>query len=214
MNIVDLSYCVDETIPAYPGDTPYAVNVAMIATGPGKDPILPNLSQIRLGLHVGTHGDAPFHFWPSGNTIDKVDLHRGLGAACKIILDHIKPGQAILVEHLKEFEAMITQNPRILFWTGWDKNFRNPNYFTHHPYIHSDTAKYLLTLGVITVGMDFPSVDYPPHDTHFVLLGANIFILENLTGLEQLPTDGFSLAALPLKLRGRDGSPVRAVAFW
>ncbi len=162
MNIVDLSYCIDETIPAYPGDTPYAVKVAMIATGQGQDPVLPNLSQIHLGLHVGTHGDAPFHFLPNGDTIDKVELKRAIGPACLIRLNPIQPGQAILIEHIKSFESIIRDYPRVLFRTGWDTNFRNPDYFTHHPFIHVETAKYLVDLGVLTVGLDFPSVDYPP----------------------------------------------------
>lgn len=213
-HILDLTHLVDETIPAYPGDPPYGVHVAMKATGPNVEQVFPNLSQVKIGLHVGTHGDAPYHFVPKGDTIDQLDLVRCLGPACLIPLDHFPPGEPIGVNHIRPSEAKIRNAPRVLIRTGWDKRFRESDYFERHPWISPEAAKYLIELGVLTMGLDFPSVDYHPYSTHFVLLGSRIFIVENLKGLERLPDHDFSLCALPLKLRGRDGSPVRAVAFW
>ena len=213
-NIVDLTHLVDETIPAYPGDAPYGVHVAMKATGPGVDQVFPNLSQVNIGLHVGTHGDAPFHLDPTGDTIDQVDLSRCLGPACLISLEDFPAGEPICVAHLKPMEAEIRKAPRVLIRTGWDKRLRESDYFERHPWISPEAAKYLVQLGVLTVGLDFPSVDYHPYSTHFELLGARVFIVENLKGLDRLPLKDFTFCALPLKLRGRDGSPVRAVAYW
>lgn len=213
-NIIDLTHLVDETIPSYPGDPPYWVHVSMKATGAHADLVSPNLSQINIGLHVGTHGDAPYHFIPNGETMEQMDLFRCLGPACVIRLGNFPPGEPIGVEHIRPNEEKILKAPRVLFQTGWDKRFRESDYFEKHPWISSEGAKYLIELGVLTVGLDFPSVDYHPYSTHFALLGAKVFIVENLKGLDRLPEKDFSLCALPLKLRGRDGSPVRAVAFW
>jgi kynurenine formamidase len=213
-HIVDLTHIVDETIPAYPGDSPYGVHVSMRATGAGVDQVFPNLSQVKIGLHVGTHGDAPYHFVPNGDTIDQVNLTRCLGPACLISLDDFPAGEPIVVDHFKPMEAVIRKAPRVLIRTGWDKRIRESDYFERHPWISPEAAKYLVDLGLLTIGLDFPSVDYHPYSTHFALLGAKVFIVENLKGLDRLPLQDFQFSALPLNLRGRDGSPVRAVAFW
>jgi kynurenine formamidase len=62
------------------------------------------------------------------------------------------------------------------------------------------------------LGVDMPSVDQAPFPAHKVLLGAGVLIVENLTNLEAIGADRFELIVLPLKLMGRDGSPVRAIA--
>ncbi len=63
------------------------------------------------------------------------------------------------------------------------------------------------------VGVDTTSVDHPPFEAHLALLGAGVLIVENLTNLDALPSDVFQFIATPLKIRGRDGSPVRAIAL-
>ena len=76
-----------------------------------------------------------------------------------------------------------------------------------------EAAKFLVNCGVHLVGVDFPSVDRPPFEAHLEFLGHNVVILENLTRLEQIPSEVFQLIAIPLKLRGREASPVRAIAM-
>ena len=71
----------------------------------------------------------------------------------------------------------------------------------------------LLDCGVQLVGVDTPSVDRLPFEAHLALLGHGVLIVENLTNLDAIPADVFQLVALPLKILGRDGSPVRAVAL-
>lgn len=66
--------------------------------------------------------------------------------------------------------------------------------------------------GVHLVGLDTPSVDLPPFPAHLVLLGKGVVIVENLRNLDVIPQDVFELIVLPLKIAGRDGSPVRAIA--
>lgn len=211
--IVDLSHPVNPQIPAYPGDPPYQVTISLVATGKGVPVPVPNLSRIQIGLHVGTHGDAPYHFVPNGDTIEKVDLSRGFGPATLVSLEHLKPQQEIQPADLHPHRDQIQANTRVLLRTGWDRRFRESDYFTHHPVISTAAAQLLVDWGVVCVGLDFPSVDYPPYSTHFVLLENKVFIVENLTRLDQLPEHGFSVAFLPLALEGRDGSPLRAIAW-
>ena len=74
------------------------------------------------------------------------------------------------------------------------------------------TAAWLVARGVHLVGVDTPSVDREPHPAHYQLLGAEMVIVENLTGLERIGSDIFELIVMPLPLRGLEASPVRAVA--
>lgn len=74
------------------------------------------------------------------------------------------------------------------------------------------TAAWLVERRVHLVGVNTPSVDYEPHPVHYLLLGAHMVIVENLTSLEMIGTDVFELIVLPLKLRGLEASIVRAVA--
>lgn len=211
--IFDLTHRLHPGIAAYPGDPPYSVTVSLVATGKAVAEPVPNLSRIHLGLHVGTHGDAPYHFDPAGATIEQVELNRCLGPACLVPLEFLKPREEIRPEHLTPYQAQMQKTQRVLLRTGWDRRFREADYFTHHPVISTQAAEVLVEWGILTVAMDFPSVDYSPYATHFILLEHRLFIVENLTGLDRLPLQGFSISMLPLPLEGRDGSPVRAVAW-
>ena len=71
----------------------------------------------------------------------------------------------------------------------------------------------MLDRQVNLIGLDFPSIDHPPFETHLLWLGAGASILENLTNLDQITASVFTLIALPLPFAGMDGSPVRAVAL-
>lgn len=87
------------------------------------------------------------------------------------------------------------------------------DFFTAFPDITVPAAEFLVACGVELVGTETASVDYHPNDTHIVLLGNNVVIVECLTRLEQITVDEFVFSAIPLNIEGRDGSPVRAVGF-
>ena len=78
--------------------------------------------------------------------------------------------------------------------------------------LSADGAEFLVQTGIDLVGVDFPSVDRPPHAAHLVLLGRSVLIVENLTNLAALDRISFEFSAIPLAIIGRDGSPVRAFA--
>jgi len=111
------------------------------------------------------------------------------------------------------FEAGPTLRTRkAVLNTGWAQKWGEPGYFTEHPRLSGEVAEFLIACGVHLVGVDMPSVDRPPYPAHVALLGSGAVIVENLTNLDAIGSQVFQIFVVPLKIRGRDGSPVRAIA--
>lgn len=201
--IIDLSQPVGAATPVFPGDGP--VRVTVLDQGPL------NLSRIELCVHTGTHMDAPFHFFADGEAIDRVPLERCMGPARLIDLRGVGGGE-IRRPHLEPHGHALRQARAAVLQTGWSKHWGAADYFCDHPSLAADAAQFLVDCGVQLVGVDMPSVDHAPYPAHRILLSGGVLIVENLTNLEAIGADLFQLIVLPLKLAGRDGSPVRAVA--
>ena len=208
--MIDLSHRIDESTPVYPGDPALEVTIldSTSEAASGNHRRL-NCSQIHLGLHCGTHLDAPYHFFGDAATIDEVPLEHCVGPATLVRIT----GRTIGPELLRPHEARIRSARRVVLNTGWHKRWKEPEYFAEHPVVTGAAARWLVDCGVVLVGVDTPSVDRPPFDAHLELLGHGVLILENLTNLDAIEAETFMLSALPLKVGGRDGSPVRAVAW-
>jgi len=203
--IVDLSQPVGAGTPVFPGDGPVRVTIL--------DQASVNLSRIDLSVHTGTHMDAPFHFYSGADTIDRIPLERCVGPARIVDLLDLAAGNEIRRDHIeRRLNAPLRAHAAVLH-TGWSKYWGAPGYFTGHPCLTADAAQFLVDCGVQLVGLDMPSVDRARYPAHKILLGAGVPIVENLTNLDAIGADLFQLVVLPLKLAGRDGSPVRAVAF-
>jgi len=203
--IVDLSQPVGAGTPVFPGDGPVRVTIL--------DQASVNLSRIDLSVHTGTHMDAPFHFYSGADTIDRIPLERCVGPARIVDLRDLAAGNEIRRDHIeRRLNAPLRAHAAVLH-TGWSKYWGAPGYFTGHPCLTADAAQFLVDCGVQLVGVDMPSVDRAPYPAHKILLGAGVPIVENLTNLDAIGADLFQFVVLPLKLAGRDGSPVRAVAF-
>jgi kynurenine formamidase len=172
-----------------------------------------NSSRIAIGIHCGTHMDAPFHFVGNGRTIDQVPLQRLVGPAVLADLRKAAKDGVIEKNDLADFYAELKKTRRIVINTGWSGAWGKPNYFTDHPVLTSEAAQFLVDSGVQLVGIDAPSVDRPPFPAHIPLLGSDIVIVENLTNLDAIESEVFELIVLPLKISSREGSPVRAIAL-
>jgi kynurenine formamidase len=211
---IDLSYALDPATPMYPNYPPVGVEIlesTRYTLMDGRRSL--NSSKIALGMHCGTHMDAPFHFFESGLTIDQVPLDVCVGPALMFDLRSDIAAGLIEVQHLKLQEAKIREMRRIIFHTGWSDRWGTLEYFTSHPTFTAEAAQFLVDCGVRLVGVDFPSVDRPPFPAHIVFLGNGVVIVENLTNLTAIKKDVFNFIVLPLKFTGRDGSPIRAVAL-
>jgi kynurenine formamidase len=202
--IVDLSQPVGEGTPVYPGDGPVLVSSIGGASV--------NVSRIELSVHTGTHMDAPFHFFEDAETIDRIGLERCMGPARLIDVRDVVAGGEIRREHIEGRLIAPLRGHAAILHTGWSRHWNAANYFTEHPCLSGDAAQFLVDAGGLFVGVDMPSVDRAPYPAHRVLLRAGVPIVENLTNLDSIGSDVFEMIVLPVKLLGRDGAPVRAVA--
>jgi len=202
--IIDLSQPIGADTPVFPGDGPVRIDIVERTTM--------NLSRIELSVHTGTHMDAPLHFFSNAAAIDRVPLERCMGLAALIDLRGIEPRSEICHDHLRSHRHTLRQARLAVLHTGWSQEWGRPHYFCDHPRLSADAAGFLVDCGVELAGVDMPSVDQAPYPAHRVLLGAGVPIVENLTNLEAIGADLFELVVLPLRLAGRDGSPVRAIA--
>ena len=162
------------------------------------------LSAIRMGSHTGTHIDAPIHFLPGGAGAEEVPLDNLIGPARVI---EIKDPDAVKAEELRVHNLGVRE--RLLFKTSnsercWKTSQFVPGFLS----IAEDAASYLAGLNTLVVGIDYLSAGSP--ETHRILLGAGVVILEglNLTGISQ---GRYELLCLPLKILGGDGAPARAL---
>jgi kynurenine formamidase len=174
-----------------------------------------NLSRLVTSTHQGTHMDAARHFYNKGECIDEISLDRCVVRAIRVDMTHKKPGEAIESADLEPYGKFIEQGAAVLLHTGWDKRFPDQSFFSGFPFVSTALADWFVEKKLGLLGMDMPT----PNGTdwkyvHVKMLGAGIIIVEGLANMEQLPLETlFTFYALPLKLRGRDGSPIRAIAI-
>lgn len=211
--VIDLTYNLDPTTPVYPNYPLVTVELLESTRYQVRERRSLNSSKIALGMHCGTHMDAPFHFFDNGLTIDQVALEVCVGPALMIDVRNALTDGMIDVPHLKPREAKMREIRRIVLHTGWTEKWGSAEFFTHHPMFTPEAAQLILDCGVRLVGVDFPSVDRPPFPIHIMFLGNGVIIVENLTNLAAIKKDVFNFITLPLKFTGRDGSPVRAIAL-
>jgi arylformamidase len=164
-----------------------------------------NNSSIHMGVHTGTHMDAPRHVLANGQTIDQMPLGDAIGPARVI---EIRDYKAIKAEELKQYK--FKRGERILFKTlNSQRCWKTDTFIADFVYITEDAAQLLADSGVRLVGIDYLSVG-GPGATHRILLGAGIWLLEGLD-LSAVGVGNYNLICLPLKLVRTEASPVRAV---
>ena len=212
MKPLDLSLTISESIPSFPGSpTPQFIDWSDIA----HDGY--NLELLFLSSHTGTHLDAPYHFDKNGLKIHQIPLDRLFGKAILIKLKKAK-NTVITKSDITSFEkknGKIPNNSSIFFFTDWQKNLKNNNYFTENPGLDTSSAKYLASKKINLVGIDSPSIDLGKDESfsvHRILSKNNILIVENLANMNKIRSLKFNFTILPLKLKNATGSPVRAVA--
>lgn len=175
--------------------------------------------QIKLNVHTGTHMDAPYHFDPSGMTIDQYPVESFQGEAVLVDLRNvIQPREGIVPSHLQGLRELIPEGGIVILNTGWGhkRGFTN-DYYRDWPYLDKTAAEWLRDRKVKGVGIDCMSMggwyEGTGRPCHEVLLRANIWLLEELFLPDALMLHKTCyLMAFPLNLKGFSGAPVRAVA--
>jgi arylformamidase len=208
--IYDITPAITPHLKTWPGDTPMSREVLLdMKRG---DNI--TLSTLRSTVHIGAHADGPNHYGRDDPGIGERRLEHYLGP-CQVIDAPLPRGERVSSEHIKAWgglEAVRAQ--RVLIRTG---TFPDPTEFNRDfAGISVELVEALAARGVITIGIDTPSVDLftsKSLEAHHAILRGDIAILEGLV-LRDVPAgqnDLYELIALPLKLIGFDASPVRAV---
>jgi len=168
-----------------------------------------NVSKIEMGAHTGTHMDAPRHFLADGGGIDEMPLDATLGLARVIRIDH---PHAILPAELEGHN--LQPGERVLFRTQNSERCWNTDQFVDDfVYISAAAAHFLVDRQVRTVGVDYLSVGgyvYDGVETHQILLGAGLWVIEGLN-LAAVEPGVCELICLPLRIAGADGAPARAI---
>ena len=211
LRLVDLSLDIYDKAPTFWPDPKTAILPHLAVANMNY-----NITQIIMSSHLGTHADAPFHFFDDGLTIEQVDVRRGFGPAEVLDLRHKAPTSYITPDDLEAFGDRIKRGSRLILWTDWDKQFPAPHYFSDQPRLAVETCVWIAEHGVRCVAMDLPTTNPPEYTpTHHALLNAQaqVLIVEGLRGLGRLQSERVILMALPLRLRGRDGAQCRAMAI-
>lgn len=230
---VDLSYAYSDETVYWPTDT---LGFELEELAYGETDVGYFYSSYRFGTaeHGGTHLDAPIHFSREGQAADAIPIERLIGPAVVLdVTDRVTPDYLVGVADLEAFErehGPIPDDAILLIRTGWGDRWPNRGDYLgteavgptavpdlHFPGLHPDAARWIVenrSLGA--VGIDTPSIDYgqsSDFETHVVLYGANIPGLENVANLGALPETGSFVVALPMKIEGGSGGPVRIAAF-
>jgi arylformamidase len=200
--IYDITRPVSEDLACWPGDTPFSFRL----TARIEDRESVNVGEVRMSVHTGTHLDAPFHFDSRAVTVDALSLEALVGPAVVVDVTGQDPIGPAALSGLDLGGA-----PRLLLKTGgWPDPSRFPD---RVPVLAPKMPEWLRERGVCLVGLDVPSVDALDSKTlpiHHALNAAGIRILEGLR-LEGVVPGRYELIALPLRLTGADGAPVRAI---
>ncbi|CAH2213626.1 cyclase family protein [Tepidibacter aestuarii] len=208
MKVIDLTHVIHPNMPVFPGtETPILESANTIE----KD----NFCEMKMTMysHTGTHIDAPAHMLKDGATLDKMDVHCFVGRA--IILD-FKDKKHIQLKDVLQYEDKIAKCDFVIIKTGWSKFWGKQEYFEEFPYISIDVANWLVKFNLKGIGVDAISIDdmkSTSFQVHKTLMKNNLIIIENLTNLEKIEDEFFTLTALPLKTLNADGAPIRAIAI-
>ena len=231
---VDLSHEFSRQTIYWPTATPFALTVVSAERTPGGYYYAAN--DFSTSEHGGTHLDAPIHFAEGRHTTDEVPLDRLVGPA--IVVDVSARAEADAdyrldrpaLEEWERTNGRIPDATIVLVRTGWSSRWPDKARYLgttkrgpagvaelHFPGIDSSAARWLAAeRRVKAVGIDTPSIDYgqsKTFDAHRILLGRNIPAFENVAALERLSARGAFVVALPMKIEGGSGGPLRIVAL-
>ncbi len=217
--LVDLTHTLNENIPTWTGECGFRSEILM------DYPETACVLEYKCIASAGTHMDAPSHFIPGGRDIDQLNLRELCIPVC--VIDMLEEVHATAQITLKDFDlyekthGKIPLGSIVVANTGWSRHWDTPEVYRgtkewpECPTLSAEVGGLLMERGVVGVGIDTLSPDpyggnYP---LHTLLLGADKFILENLTNLDKLPKKGAYLMALPLKIAGGTESPIRAIGL-
>lgn len=232
--LVDLSHAYEAQAIFWPTAEPFRLE--KVADGMTPAGYYYASNNFFTSEHGGTHLDAPVHFAQGSQAADQVPLDRLVGPALVIDVTEASnrnPDYLVTVADLEAWEqtnGRIEPNSIVLIRTGFSRHWPDAGKYLgtaergaaavpklHFPGLHPDAATWFVANRPIkAIGIDTASIDYGQstlYESHRTLYAKNIPAFENLTALEQLPARGAFIVALPMKIEGGSGAPLRAMAI-
>ena len=229
---IDLSYAYSEETIYWPTEDGFQLEE--LAYGETDQGYFYSSYKISTAEHGGTHLDAPIHFSRGGMSTEQIPLDRLIAPAVVVdVSARATPDYRIDVADLEGWErehGLIPDGAILLLRTGWGERWPDRLSYLgtertgpeavaelHFPGIHPDAARWITDQrNVAAVGIDTPSIDNGQSsgfEAHVIIYGANIPGFENVANLDELPEAGAFVVALPMKVAGGSGGPLRIVAF-
>ena len=214
--VVDISHLQEADMPADPSlQLPQSDFFGRI----GVDGGLHNLEVLSYCVHTGTHMDAPYHVIETGGGIDTVDPLILIGPACVVKLDVPAGSYGITVDDVKAWEeenGEIQSGEAVLFHTGHDTLWETDpdEYITNYPYLLPETAQYMVDKGVRYIAMESISPDTTTTESHQILLGNGVGVVENVCNLGDIEADRcYTIGTFP-NSQGATGVWTRILALY
>lgn len=214
--IVDVSHIIEAGMTTYPG-LPGPVVTDHLSREASRDSYAEGttfqIGRIELVANTGTYVDTPFHRYIDGQDLASTPLERFVDLD-GLVIDATSRTERRIDEGV--FRGVDVRGKAVLIRTGWDVNWRTPQYGSGHPFLTREAAQLLIDGGAILVGIDSLNIDDTAdgkRPAHTLLLGARIPIVEHLRGLENLPRTDFRFHCAPISFRGVGSFPVRAYAI-
>ena len=232
--LVDLSHTYDKTTIFWPTAEPFQLTTVSAGMTPGGYYYAAN--NFSSSEHGGTHLDSPIHFAEGKATVEQIPIDRLIGPAVVIDVTPAADANADYlittadIQRAEAEEGQIPANAIVLLRTGFSRRWPDATKYLgtaergeagvaklHFPGLHPDAARWLVANRKLrAIGIDTASIDYgqsTAYESHRTLFANDIPAFENLTALERVPRRGAMVIALPMKIGGGSGAPLRAIAI-
>lgn len=230
---IDLSYPFDESTIYWPTEKGFQLELGDNGINPKGYYYAAN--RFRAAEHGGTHIDAPIHFFEGRHTVDQIPLDRLIGEGVLIDVSEQCSLDRDYLIGVADLRAWEQENDRLLIdvivllktgygnewpsrpeYLGTDLNGAEGVAHLHFPGLDPEAAQWLVDhRSIKAIGIDTASIDYGQStlfECHVTLCGSNVPIFENVANLDQL-TDNTWVIALPMKIGGGSGGPLRIIGF-
>ena len=232
--IIDLTYAFDSESVYWPTAETFKLETDFEGTTEGG--YYYSAYRYAAAEHGGTHLDAPVHFAKGHNTVDQIPLDQLTGSGLVVDVTKQCASDADYLINVADFQNWEKQNGKIpagsivLLRTGFGKFYPDKKKYLgtdergatavaklHFPGLDPVAADWLLkNRSIKAIGLDTASIDRgqsTKFESHRILFEKNVPAFENVANLDQLPVKGFTIVALPMKIKGGSGGPLRIVAI-
>lgn len=231
---MDLSYDYSPETIYWPTAEPFRLDT--VTAGVTEKGYYYSAYNFSAAEHGGTHVDAPIHFARGGKTVDQIPLAQLIAPAVKVDVSEKAMANRDYQIGVEDFNAWESRHGKIpegsivllqtgygqywpdrLKYLGTDKRGTEGVAALHFPGLYPEAAKWLInSRKVNAIGIDTASIDYGQSQafgSHVELMGQSAPVFENVANLDKMPTTGAHVIALPMKIKGGSGSPLRIIAF-